>query len=63
VIRRPSPGLMCTHNNTPIEFLHLISDVYGVEEWLVRPLFVVGVNRTVFFRPGDRLTPLHSTSR
>jgi hypothetical protein len=35
----------------------------GAEEWLVRPLFVVAANRTITFRPGDRLIPLHSRVR
>ena len=60
---RPSPGLMCTHNTVPVEFLHLVLDVDGLEHWLVRPLFVKAVNRIVMFRPGDRLTPLHSKLR
>jgi len=63
-VTRPSPGMMCLLNQTPVEFLHLIRDLErGAEEWLVCPLFVVGVNRVAIWRPGDRLTALHSTHR
>lgn len=58
---RPSPGLMATLNSQPVEFLHLIRDLdHGAEEWLVKPLFVVAPNHLVTYRPGDRVTPLHS---
>jgi hypothetical protein len=61
---RPSPGLMCTHNTVPVEFLHLVRDVDGAEEWLVKPLFVSDQKtRLATVRPGDRLTPLHSQAR
>lgn len=60
---KPSPGLMCMHNAAAVEFLHLVRDVDGGEEWMVRPLFVTENNRLATFRPGDRLTPLHSKTR
>jgi hypothetical protein len=58
---RPHAGLFATHNTVPVEFLHLVRSLdEGREEWLIRPLFVVAVNRVVTFRPGDRLILLHS---
>jgi hypothetical protein len=60
-IHRPSPGFMGMHNQTPFEFLYLVSQNHDGEVWLCRPLFVSHpINRTTLFRPGDRLTPLHS---
>jgi hypothetical protein len=61
---QPSPGLMACLNGTPVEFLHLVStSAARVEEWLIHPLFVIGINRLMLFHPGDRLTPLHSKTR
>jgi hypothetical protein len=64
VMIRPSPGLMCTHGGIAVEFLHLsCTTTDDGEAWIVRPLFVEAENRLVVFRPGDRLTPLHSQHR
>jgi hypothetical protein len=61
---RPSPGLMAFHDGVPVEFLHIIRDEPAGELWLVKPIFVAGKpNREQLFRPGDRLTPIHSQSR
>lgn len=58
----PSTGLMAFHNGRPVELLHIIgTDAQdGSVVWAVRPLFIEAPDREEVFRPGDRLTPLHS---
>ncbi len=53
---RLSPGMQIFHNGTPVELLHQVKE----NKWLVKPLFVVGINRVETFNPHDSYSHLHS---
>jgi hypothetical protein len=60
----PKPGLMAFHTGKPIEFLHLISisNIDRTQTWMAKPLFIANpVTTTITWRPGDRMSLLHTT--
>lgn len=59
---KPHAGLQAFHNGEPVEFLYRVSSRDPTaEQWRVRPLFVEACDRDAVYRPGDRLTRVHSS--